>query len=362
MRFTGLLCSVVIALGVLMIAPAPAHASVAVGIAIRIGPPPLPVYAQPLCPGPGYLWTPGYWAYGAAGYYWVPGTWVLPPEPGLLWTPGYWAFNDGVYLWNAGYWGPTVGFYGGIDYGFGYPGVGFFGGYWSGRTFFYNRAVAHIDFHVMNHYYDRAVPHHYSRFDRVSFNGGRHGVPARPTAREEAAMREHHFQMTGEQMRLVEAARSDRSLRASENHGRPAVAATQRPAEFRANSFAAKPRVQVHPGQHAARFTRPAERNNSARQRAQSRNLQARQQASRNRAQFRNLQARQQMSRQRSANRQQRAFQQARQRQFQQMQRRPQQRSMRFQQRQPRQMQRGGRPQARAEQRGGGGPHSHRPR
>ena len=28
-------------------------------------------------PGPGYIWTPGYWAYDPAdGYYWVPGTWV----------------------------------------------------------------------------------------------------------------------------------------------------------------------------------------------------------------------------------------------------------------------------------------------
>jgi hypothetical protein len=33
-----------------------------IGVAIRIGPPALPVYEQPLCPGDGYLWTPGYWA------------------------------------------------------------------------------------------------------------------------------------------------------------------------------------------------------------------------------------------------------------------------------------------------------------
>src|SRR5450759_2499994 len=38
--------------------------------------PPLPSYAQPPVPGPGYLWTPGFWAYGVdVGYYWVPGTW-----------------------------------------------------------------------------------------------------------------------------------------------------------------------------------------------------------------------------------------------------------------------------------------------
>ena len=100
---------------------------------MRIGPPALPVYEQPLCPGEGYIWTPGYWAWSDDdGYYWVPGTWVLAPETGYLWTPGYWGFNDGVYLWNAGYWGPHIGFYGGINYGFGYFGEGFAGGEWRG--------------------------------------------------------------------------------------------------------------------------------------------------------------------------------------------------------------------------------------
>lgn len=42
------------------------RAQVAVGVSIRIGPPALPVYPQPICPGPGYIWTPGYWAYGPA--------------------------------------------------------------------------------------------------------------------------------------------------------------------------------------------------------------------------------------------------------------------------------------------------------
>ena len=95
--------------GILVVA-APSPAQVAVGISVHIGPPALPVYPQPICPGPGYLWTPGYWAYGADGYYWVPGTWVMAPTPGLLWTPGYWGWAGGLYVWHAGYWGPHVGF------------------------------------------------------------------------------------------------------------------------------------------------------------------------------------------------------------------------------------------------------------
>ena len=92
-------------------------------VSITVAPPVIPVYEQPVCPEPGLLWTPGYWAYGEAGYFWVPGVWVQPPSVGLLWTPGYWAFEGPVYIWHAGYWGPHVGFYGGVNYGFGYTGV-----------------------------------------------------------------------------------------------------------------------------------------------------------------------------------------------------------------------------------------------
>src|ERR1700739_3236501 len=99
--------------------PSASRAQLAVGVSIRVGPPAWPVYPQPICPGPGYIWTPGYWAYGPVGYYWVPGTWVVAPAVGLLWTPGYWGWSGGFYAWHAGYWGPHVGFYGGINYGFG---------------------------------------------------------------------------------------------------------------------------------------------------------------------------------------------------------------------------------------------------
>ena len=82
---------------------------VGIGISVRVGPPPLPVYAQPICPGPGHMWTPGYWAWNeAGGYYWVPGTWVIAPV-GMLWTPGYWGWGGGFYAWHPIYWGPYIG-------------------------------------------------------------------------------------------------------------------------------------------------------------------------------------------------------------------------------------------------------------
>jgi WXXGXW repeat (2 copies) len=216
----------------------PATSSARVGISITIAPPSLPVYVQPACPGDGYIWTPGYWAYGDDGYYWVPGTWVLAPEVGFLWTPGYWGWSDGVYVWNAGYWGPTVGFYGGINYGFGYIGVGYAGGYWNNGHFFYNRAVNNINVSVIHDTYSRTVINR-SGESHVSFNGGRGGTTARPTPAEIAAAREHHIAATSSQIQQERAASRDRSQWASVNHGKPAVAATAKPGEFRDNGVVA---------------------------------------------------------------------------------------------------------------------------
>jgi WXXGXW repeat (2 copies) len=109
--------SLLIAIAMLSL-PGGARAQVSIGVSITTPPPAIPVYTQPICPGPNYIWTPGYWAWGPDGYYWVPGTWVVAPAVGVLWTPGYWGWGNGVYLWHAGYWGPHVGFYGGINYGF----------------------------------------------------------------------------------------------------------------------------------------------------------------------------------------------------------------------------------------------------
>ena len=80
------------------------------------------------------MWTPGYWAYGDDGYYWVPGAWVPAPYEGALWTPPYWGWSSGLYVFHGGYWGPHVGYYGGVNYGFGYMGIGFVGGMWRGQT------------------------------------------------------------------------------------------------------------------------------------------------------------------------------------------------------------------------------------
>lgn len=189
-------------------------------ISVGIAPPPLPIYVQPIMPGPGYIWTPGYWAYGDGGYFWVPGTWVLAPYVGALWTPGYWGWSNGFYVFNAGYWGPHVGFYGGINYGYGYDGVGYRGGYWNHGRFNYNRNVTYN-----------------TNISRVSYNGGRGGLMSRPTPQDQLAARDRHMQPLAAQQQQMRMASQNRALRASVNHGAPAIAATPRAGAFGANGI-----------------------------------------------------------------------------------------------------------------------------
>jgi hypothetical protein len=222
--FSGIAYTVALAIALLLSAQA-SQAFVNVGVSINIAPPELPVYEQPPIPGAGYIWTPGYWAWGDEDYYWVPGTWVEAPEPGFLWTPGYWGWNDGVYIWNGGYWGPHIGFYGGVNYGFGYTGHGYAGGYWDHGAFRYNSAYNNMrgDVHITN-VYNRTVI--VNENNRVSFNGGTGGIQARPAANELAAEHDHHLTPVPAQLHHEEGARANPELRASSNHGHPPIAAT----------------------------------------------------------------------------------------------------------------------------------------
>jgi len=219
-------------------------------------PPALPVYEQPVIPGPGYIWTPGYWAWSSdeSDYYWVPGTWVQPPEAEDLWTPGYWAWGGRSYVWNDGYWGPQVGFYGGVNYGFGYTGNGYEGGRWDHGAFFYNRSVNNIaNVTSITHVYNQTVINNVT-INNVSYNGGRGGISARPTGAQRSAASERHIPPTAEQAQHQHAASTNRVLLASANHGKPPIAATPKPGVFSGGGVVpAKAAAPYHPPVQAAR-------------------------------------------------------------------------------------------------------------
>lgn len=205
-----------------------------IGVMITIAPPPLPIYEQPICPGDGYIWTPGYWAYGDDfdDYYWVPGTWVLAPEVGFFWTPAYWGWSGDRFVFYDGYWGPEVGFYGGIDYGFGYFGEGYEGGRWDNGHFFYNRAVNNVNVTEIHNVYNTTVVNN-TTVNRVSYAGGNGGITARPTPQQEAAAHQRHIPPVAAQVQHVQQAHTDPQQRASVNMARPAVAATPKPGGFK---------------------------------------------------------------------------------------------------------------------------------
>jgi hypothetical protein len=220
----------------------PASSFAGVFISVGFAPPVLPVYDQPPCPEPGWMWTPGYWAYGPDGYFWVPGTWVPAPYEGALWTPGYWGWGSGAYVWYPGYWGRHVGYYGGVNYGFGYMGIGFVGGMWRGHDFEYNTAVMHVnDRFIHNTYVDRTVVDRYTvRNDHhVAYSGGPGGINHAPSSEERAAMHEQHMAPTSFQTQHVQAARNDHSSYFKANGGRPQTTAVDRPQSFNNNHGAA---------------------------------------------------------------------------------------------------------------------------
>ena len=239
---------------VALLALIPASSYAGVFISVGFAPPVLPVYVQPPCPEPGLMWTPGYWTYGPDGYYWVPGAWVPAPYVGALWTPPYWGWEGGLYVFHPGYWGPHVGYYGGVNYGFGYMGIGFVGGEWRGREFAYNTAVVNVNRTVIhNTYVNETIVHNTTIINnnRVAYSGGPGGIRHDPTPQERTAMHESHVSPTSFQQQHMEQARMDRASYFNANHGRPQNVALSRP--LAAEQHSAPAGAALNAGAHPAK-------------------------------------------------------------------------------------------------------------
>lgn len=245
----------------------PASSYAGVLISVGFAPPVLPVYVQPECPQPGWMWTPGYWAYGDDGYYWVPGAWVPAPYTGALWTPPYWGWSGGLYVFHPGYWGPHVGYYGGVNYGFGYMGIGFAGGVWRGGIFAYNTAVVHVGvgpgWGGNRVYVDRTVVERTTIINNnhVAYSGGPGGINHAPTAEERVAMHDQHMGATAIQQQHFAAARADRTAYAKANGGHPQNVAAARPMGYN-NNRGNEGRMNNNRPQFQQQHPQPQERNN----------------------------------------------------------------------------------------------------
>jgi hypothetical protein len=86
--------------------PTTAFARVDVGINVGVAPPPPQVVAGPIgiAPGPGYVWTNGYWDWNGGTWVWVGGRWLLPPHGHRVWVEPYYHPLNGHYHYHRGHW------------------------------------------------------------------------------------------------------------------------------------------------------------------------------------------------------------------------------------------------------------------
>ena len=209
----------------LCLVPAVSHAQIAVGVSIRVGPPALPVYTQPPCPVEGYLWTPGYWGYGAAGYYWGSGEcgWRC-----LAWEfCGHRAIGASLAGCMAGMqgtgdrtWASTAVLTTALDM----AGSASWAGIGAVEASFTTAPCSMWAWVFHNTFVDRTVVNTTVVNNHFSFNG-EGGAMARPTPAEQAVEHENHFQPTPNQVSHENAMAQDRNQLASTNGGHPGTMA-----------------------------------------------------------------------------------------------------------------------------------------
>jgi hypothetical protein len=72
---------------------------------IRVAPPaPVQVGVVGRAPGPGYVWTNGYYRWHGGRYVWVSGSWLRSPRVGMIWVQPRWAHQGSNWVFYKGYW------------------------------------------------------------------------------------------------------------------------------------------------------------------------------------------------------------------------------------------------------------------
>ena len=77
----------------------------AANVSMRYGPPPAPrIGVMGIAPGPGYMWTDGYWDQRGGRWVWVNGQWLRPPHRRAVWVSGAWIQEGHRWRFRRGYW------------------------------------------------------------------------------------------------------------------------------------------------------------------------------------------------------------------------------------------------------------------
>jgi hypothetical protein len=91
--------------------------------------------------------------------------------------------------------------------------------------------VNHVDTTIIHNTYNTTITN--ITVNRVSYNRGSGGVEARATPQQESYASEHRIAPVAAQTQHVQEARNTPALRASTNQGKPPIAATAKPGDFR---------------------------------------------------------------------------------------------------------------------------------
>ena len=72
---------------------------------VSFGPPP-PLVSGPagFAPGPGWVWTDGFYVWNGNRWVWQPGRWQRPPHPGWAWRNPWYEPWRGGYRLHRGHW------------------------------------------------------------------------------------------------------------------------------------------------------------------------------------------------------------------------------------------------------------------
>lgn len=142
-------------------------------------------------------------------------------------------------MWHEGYWGLHVGYYGGINYGYGYGGIGFIGGQWRGGVFAYNTAVVNVNrTNITNVYVNKTVINNtIVNNNHVAYNGGPGGINHEPTPRERTFSQEQHTPPTSFQTQHQNRFQNEPGALAKNNGGHPQRAALSSPITHNTSSF-----------------------------------------------------------------------------------------------------------------------------
>lgn len=75
-----------------------------VGVYVATPPPAPRIERMSRRPGPGFVWTPGFYSWNGRRYVWVGGRWMRPPRGRTRFVTGAWVRSGRGWHYRPGFW------------------------------------------------------------------------------------------------------------------------------------------------------------------------------------------------------------------------------------------------------------------